>query len=145
MANGAQTWALRKTGTGMNDSARERQKRFREKNARTGMRELRLWVPDDRVEEIRGAVAKLLGAVHGDENPTQHEQAGKLLLKELLAEPTRAEKIMWRGWIAVRDGEGDPEEIPMSIVVSVLAQERMKKCAALGIPAPSWALRLGDQ
>jgi hypothetical protein len=40
----------------------ERQKRFRSRQVRSGKRELKFWAPEDRVDEIRAAVARILEA-----------------------------------------------------------------------------------
>lgn len=43
-------------------TSRERQKRFRSRRVRSGNREVKFWVPDDRVDEVRAAVVRILEA-----------------------------------------------------------------------------------
>lgn len=132
----------------MGDDVKERQRRFREKNVREGTRELRLWVPVARASEIRAAVERILTqpeddeALAPDKSLSLRDKAGQVLLAELLAEPTRQEKLEMRAWIAIYAGEGDPMEVPAIIVMRELAQRRKRKCEVLGIPTPTWARRL---
>lgn len=62
MTTGARAGVTENGNLAMTMNVRERQKRFRSRQVRSGKRELKFWVPENRVDEIRAAVAKILEA-----------------------------------------------------------------------------------